>query len=95
MGQDWRQTFVLIVTVVSASLGSMAWIQSQHRDILNTSAEQSMGLLTLVGALKVEQGFVKIRLEEGGWSRGQQQEWIDLLREQSGHPIPNISGPRP
>ena len=79
MKNGWGQTLTLILTFVICAVSSALWIQGQNQIVMNA-----------VLAIETDQKIMRVRLTTGGWSRSQQQEFVDDLRDMSGHPVPSL-----
>lgn len=75
----WSQTLSVILALVTTAVGGTLWFQSKHTS-----------MVMAISSLRHEQSIMNYRLFAGGWSRWQQQAWVDELREVADHPLPTL-----
>jgi hypothetical protein len=76
----WKQTVVVVISVVSTAVASSLWVQSRFYQIQER--------LTLS---EVEREAIRLRITSEGFSRAQAQRFVDELRTKADHPVPPLT----
>ena len=75
----WKQTIVVIMTMLSAGVSSMFWLENRFDQI---ERRQAIDLIEMEATRK--------RITEYGFSLRQAQRFVDDLRREADHPVPPI-----
>lgn len=88
MKEGWGQTLTIVGTIVAG----MTWISTQHAGIYEKMNEKHLEIYERFVAIEIEHVIIRNRLTRGGWSRGQEQQSNDALREaaKGSHEVPPL-----
>ncbi len=79
----WWEMLVLLISIVGSAVG-VAWLlKGEISDI-------EISIVKVQSVHDLDMASIRSRLTSGGWSRPEQQQWIDALRTRAGHSIPNL-----
>ncbi len=81
----WLQTIVLLISIVGSGVGVALWIAGEISDV-------KISIVKIQSVHDLDMAAVRNRLTAGGWSRPQQQKWIDALRTVASvsHTVPDL-----
>ena len=80
---EWGQTAVVILTIIGACVSGALWIEKKTQKL-------DIAILDVRATHALDQAAVATRLTMAGWSRQQQQAFVDNLREVADHPVPSL-----
>ena len=80
---EWGQTIVVLLTIFGACVSGVLWVER---------SDSALGkvLLELKSTHALDQAAIESRLTLSGWSRQQQQAFVDDLRAVADHPVPSL-----
>ena len=89
------EMIVLLFTIIGSAAG-VAWllkgeISDVTISILKTRTDVEASIATTRSVHDLDMSAIRDRLTAGGWSRPEQQRWIDALRPLAGHSIPDLN----